>query len=66
LILWGCQDRVYGEDLAEASRKYCTDVQVKKIPNCSHWINQDIPEIVNQYMEVFLNERPAMAHIYDN
>jgi pimeloyl-ACP methyl ester carboxylesterase len=65
LLLWGCQDRLYGEDLAESSRKYCSNIQVKKVVNSSHWVNQDIPEIVNQYMEIFLNERPAQAHIYD-
>lgn len=43
-----------GQELADASRNYCSDVQLKKIQHASHWVQQDEPEIVNQYMESFL------------
>ncbi|CAF1069453.1 unnamed protein product [Rotaria sordida] len=56
LLLWGCPDPTLNEELANASQKYCTDIRVKQIPNASHWINQDIPDIVNKHIEVFLNE----------
>ena len=65
LLLWGCQDRALGEELADASRKYCSDIRVTKIPNASHWVNQDVPEMVNTYMELFLNENPVLEHSYD-
>ncbi|MEL6581022.1 MAG: alpha/beta hydrolase, partial [Cyanobacteria bacterium J06621_12] len=29
--------------------------QVKYIPNCSHWVQQEQPELVNRYMREFLN-----------
>ena len=54
LILWGCQDAALGEPLADASRNYCSDVQLKKFPQASHWIQQDEPEEVNKSMETFL------------
>jgi pimeloyl-ACP methyl ester carboxylesterase len=60
LIVWGCQDKALGEELADASAKYCNDVQLKKIRNASHWVQQDTPDEVNQYMETFLNEKSAM------
>ena len=65
LLLWGCQDRALGEELANASQKYCSDIRLRKIPNASHWVNQDVPDIVNTYMDVFLQENPVMEHNYD-
>ncbi|CAF1022012.1 unnamed protein product [Rotaria sordida] len=62
LIIWGCQDGALGEELADASQNYCSDVRLKKIRNASHWVQQDVPDEVNQYMEAFLNEKSAMKH----
>jgi len=56
LIIWGCQDRALGEELADASQKYCNDVQLKKIRNASHWVPQDAPDEVNKHVEDFLHE----------
>ncbi|CAF0779997.1 unnamed protein product [Rotaria sp. Silwood1] len=60
LIVWGCQDGALGEELADASQNYCSNVRLKKIRNASHWVQQDAPDEVNQYMEAFLNEKSAM------
>ena len=65
LVLWGCQDPALGEELADASRKYCSDIRIRKIPNASHWVNQDVPDAVNKYMEVFLKENPPTDPNYD-
>jgi len=54
LIVWGCQDGALGEELADASQNYCSDVQLKKIRDASHWVQQDAPDEVNKYMEDFL------------
>jgi len=65
LLLWGCQDRQMGEEFADASQKYCTDIRIQKVPNASHWINQDVPDVVNKYIDVFLKENPVMDHSID-
>lgn len=57
LIIWGCQDQALGEELADASVKCCTNAQLKKIRNASHWVQQDEPEEVNRYIEAFVNEK---------
>lgn len=57
LIVWGCQDKALGEELADASKSYCSNVQLKKIKHASHWVQQDEPEVVNQFIEAFLNEK---------
>ncbi|CAF2105771.1 unnamed protein product [Rotaria magnacalcarata] len=65
LLLWGCQDPTLCEELADASLKYCSDLRVQKISTSSRWINQDVPDAVNKYMEVFLNENTPSEHTYD-
>lgn len=57
LIVWGCQDQALGEELADASAEYCSNVQLRKIKHASHWVQQDEPEIVNQFIEAFLSEK---------
>lgn len=58
LIVWGCKDGALGEELADGSLAYCADVRLKKLPNASHWVQQDAPEAVNAYMEAFLADKP--------
>jgi pimeloyl-ACP methyl ester carboxylesterase len=57
LIVWGCKDAALGEELADASLNYCNNVQLKKIQNASHWVQQDTPDEVNKYVEDFLKEK---------
>ncbi|CAF4604059.1 unnamed protein product [Rotaria sp. Silwood1] len=65
LLLWGCPDPTLNEGLADASQAFCSDLRIKKIPNASRWINQDLPDAVNKYIEVFLNETPDIEAPYD-
>ncbi|CAF2933575.1 unnamed protein product [Rotaria sp. Silwood2] len=65
LLLWGCPDPTLNEELANASKEYCSDIRVKKIPNASRWINQDLPDAVNKYIEIFLHEIPDVESGYD-
>lgn len=57
LIIWGCQDRALGEELADHSVKCCKNAQLKKIPSASHWVQQDAPDEVNKYIEEFVNQK---------
>ena len=65
LVIWGCQDTFLGEELADASQKYGSDIRIKKIPNASHWVNQDAPEAVNKYIDLFLKEHPNIEQQLD-
>lgn len=56
LIIWGCQDGALGEELGVASQNYCKNVQLKQIRDASHWVQQDVPDQVNQLMKIFLDE----------
>lgn len=35
---------------------YVISLLTRHIPNCSHWVQQDRPDLVNQYMQEFLQE----------
>jgi epoxide hydrolase 4 len=54
LMIWGEKDTALGKELTYGTEAYVKDFQIKYIPNCSHWIQQEQPELVNQYMHEFL------------
>ncbi|KAE9555305.1 hypothetical protein FO519_001464 [Halicephalobus sp. NKZ332] len=56
LIVWGEEDVALALEGAIDSVNYCRDAVLKRIPGASHWVQQDAPELVNKYIEEFLNE----------
>ncbi len=54
LMIWGEEDRALGKELTYGTDAYVRDLELKYIPNCSHWVQQEQPTLVNQYMQDFL------------
>ena len=54
LMIWGEEDTALGKELTYGTEAYVRDFQIKYIPNCSHWVQQEQPILVNQYMREFL------------
>ena len=54
LIIWGEQDVALGKELTYGTDRYVDDVTIKYIPDASHWVQQDTPKLVNEYMAEFL------------
>jgi len=54
LVIWGEADTALGKELTYGTEAYVKDFQIKYIPNCSHWVQQEQPDLVNQYMRDFL------------
>jgi len=54
LMIWGESDVALGKDLTNNTEAYVRNLQIKYIPNCSHWVQQEQPELVNRYMREFL------------
>lgn len=54
LMIWGEADTALGKELTYGTDEYVADLELKYIPNCSHWVQQEQPKIVNQYMRSFL------------
>lgn len=56
LIIWGTGDGALDVEAAEDSLKTLRNGTMKKIPGASHWVQQDEPEKVNQYIAQFLKD----------
>lgn len=54
LMIWGENDTALGKELTYGTEAYVRNLQIKYIPNCSHWVQQEQPQLVNQYMREFL------------
>jgi len=54
LMIWGENDTALGKELTYGTEAYVRNFQIKYIPNCSHWVQQEQPQLVNQYMREFL------------
>jgi epoxide hydrolase 4 len=57
LMIWGEADQALGKELTYGTEAYVQDLTVRYIANCSHWVQQEKPELVNQYMREFLQNR---------
>ncbi|GFE70720.1 alpha/beta fold hydrolase [Chroococcus sp. FPU101] len=55
LIIWGENDTALGKELTYGTEEFVRYLTIKYIPNCSHWVQQERPELVNQYIWEFLN-----------
>jgi epoxide hydrolase 4 len=53
-VLWGEQDFALGKELNRDLPRYVPDLQLHFIPDASHWVQQDRPDLVNRYMLDFL------------
>lgn len=55
LIIWAEKDRALGKELTYGMEKYVQeDLRIRYIPNCSHWVQQEQPVLVNEMMLEFL------------
>ena len=54
LMIWGEQDAYFDKKLTYGTDAYVSDLELKYIANCSHWVQQEQPDLVNQYMRDFL------------
>nr|WP_199307336.1 alpha/beta hydrolase [Alkalinema sp. FACHB-956] len=55
LVLWGDEDAVLSRSLAEDLRRVVSaSFQLKFVPNCGHWIQQEAPQTVNRELLAFL------------
>jgi len=54
LMIWGENDTALGKELTYGTEAYVRDFRIEYIPNCSHWVQQERPHLVNQYMREFL------------
>ena len=55
LLIWAENDRALGKELTYGLEPYFSGtLEIKYVPNCSHWVQQEQPLIVIQFLEEFL------------
>lgn len=62
LVIWGEEDQALGKELTyDFHREVEGYLEIKYIPSCSHWVQQEQPELVNAYMLDFLDSSQPRA-----
>ena len=54
LLVWGENDKALGKELTYGTDAYVEKFELRYIPDCSHWVQQEQPDLVNQYMRAWL------------
>jgi pimeloyl-ACP methyl ester carboxylesterase len=54
LLVWGEEDTALGRELTYGLERYVEDIEVRYVPDASHWVQQDAPERVGAMVEAFL------------
>jgi pimeloyl-ACP methyl ester carboxylesterase len=54
LIVWGEEDAALGLELLDGTEAHVRDLTIKRLPNVSHWVQQEAPEAVNAILEDWL------------
>lgn len=58
LVIWGEQDQALGKELTHGMEQFFAGpFEIKYIPNASHWVQQEEPDLCNQYIKQFLAQQ---------
>lgn len=58
LLIWGEHDIALGHELTEGLDSWVPNLRIKRIPDSGHWVQQEQPTQVNQYLIEFLKPQP--------
>lgn len=61
LMIWGEEDPAFENTLVKNTEEYVRDFHLRYIPNCGHWVPQEYPDLVNQYIREFV-QTPHVAN----
>lgn len=58
LLIWAEDDAALGKELThEMASFFSGPFKIHYVPHCSHWVNEEQPELVNQLILQFLSEK---------
>lgn len=55
-VIWGEEDRALGPELAAPDPAWVPHLELHRLPDASHWVQQDEPDRVNELLTSFLTE----------
>lgn len=59
LMIWGEQDIALGKETTYGTDRHVRDFTLRYLPDASHWVQQDAPEVVNGMIEAWLTGQPV-------
>jgi len=59
LMIWGEHDTALGKETTYGTERYVKDLTLRYLPNVSHWVQQEAPEVVNAMLEAWLTGQPV-------
>ena len=54
LVIWGEKDVALTPDLLNGLEDYVPSLEIQRIPDATHWVQQDAPDRVNGYIQDFI------------
>ncbi len=57
LVIWGERDRFIGRQYADPPPQLAPNACVARLPDASHWVQNDRPERVNELLLEFLRQK---------
>jgi pimeloyl-ACP methyl ester carboxylesterase len=61
LMIWGERDTALGLELTEGYGPYVADLELHRLPNASHWVQQDAPSAVNARLAAWMQQKGMAA-----
>jgi pimeloyl-ACP methyl ester carboxylesterase len=58
LMIWGEEDAALNIRCTEGTEEWVSDFSLHRLPNVSHWVQQEAPEAVNHILGDWLDSRP--------
>ncbi|EDO35059.1 predicted protein [Nematostella vectensis] len=55
MVVWGTADLALEKEMNDGLDQYVEDLTIRYIEGASHWVQQDEPELVNMYIQEFLD-----------
>jgi len=59
LMIWGEHDTALGKETTYGTDAFVPNLTLRYLPNVSHWVQQEAPEIVNAMLEAWLTGQPV-------
>jgi hypothetical protein len=57
VMIWGEEDTALSLSLTEGYGPYVSDFTLHRLPNVSHWVQQEAPEQVNEHLGNWLRAK---------
>ena len=58
LVIWGEKDQALPTGNLEGLDRFVPDLTIKRVPDGTHWVAHERPELVNEYIRDFIASRP--------